>query len=82
MANSADKDQTAPEEQSDQGLHCLSYTVGFYTTSNDKEIDMETFIAEYCSLMIKIFLVYRANTVSLQKQKLHKYNCYPIGQIT
>ena len=23
MANSVDPDQTAPEEQSDQGLHCL-----------------------------------------------------------
>ena len=23
MANSADPDQTAPKEQSDQGLHCL-----------------------------------------------------------
>ena len=24
-ANSADPDQTAPEEQSDQGLHCLQF---------------------------------------------------------
>ena len=24
-ANSADPDQTAPEEQSDQGLHCLPF---------------------------------------------------------
>ena len=25
MTNSVDPDQTAPEEQSDQGLHCLQF---------------------------------------------------------
>ena len=29
-ANSVDPDQTAPKEQSDQGLHCLSFSVSIF----------------------------------------------------
>ena len=29
-ANSADPDQTAPEEQPDQGLHCLPFCLNFF----------------------------------------------------
>ena len=29
-ANSADPDQTAPEEQSDQGLHCLQFCLHLF----------------------------------------------------
>ena len=41
MANSVDPDQTAPEEQSDLGLHCLlrpicPNTYNFYGTNNNK----------------------------------------------
>ena len=34
--NSADPDQTAPKEQSDQGLHCLPFPQVFYEGNTQK----------------------------------------------
>ena len=35
-ANSADPDQTAPQEQSDQGLYCLPHSLYFYVSFFDR----------------------------------------------
>ena len=50
MANSADPDQTAPDEQSDQGLPCLQKHDLFHV------LQVVTGIAFTVSLMVKTML--------------------------
>ena len=64
-ANSADPDQTAPKEQSDQGLHCLTVhycafdifqKVVFCLALYTQEVNLQTFVMIQCKTICRNYL--------------------------